>query len=144
MPREFREELNRRLAENEPGAVRLKWLNVRLASKAEIRRGDNPKGCPKTEDEEDSLARQGTVKAGQSGSNHLSAECGVRSAECMESQKIGAGGVRNLKPKAKSRKAGGGQAPTSPADGKHFENEEEHEAEKNFLRKTASPAITVE
>jgi len=65
LPREFREELNRRLAENEPGAVRLKWLNVRLASKAEIRRGDNPKGCPKTEDEEDSLARQGTVKAGQ-------------------------------------------------------------------------------
>jgi hypothetical protein len=38
LPRELREELNRRLAENEP------------------------------DDEEDSLARQGPVKAGQSGS----------------------------------------------------------------------------
>ena len=38
LPREFREELNRRLAENEPGAVLLKWLNELPAMRALLER----------------------------------------------------------------------------------------------------------
>jgi hypothetical protein len=96
--RELKEERKGNPKSEEPKSER---RNVRLASKAEIRRGDSPKGCPKTEDEdehddeEDSLARQGAVKAGQSGSNQSG----------PEGQKKGGGEVRSADGGARSSNA---------------------------------------
>ena len=70
--RELKEERKGNPKSEEPKSER---RNVRLASKAEIRKACGPNGCAKTEDEnehedeEDSLARQEAVKVGQGGSN---------------------------------------------------------------------------